>query len=182
MESRVVRQQGWGIFLFVGLLLYLLFMSTTATAAGQNTVPDEPVGNSTDDLTVNPAESRIESPTGKRAEDPGQRVGAPLVLTINSGVQVPVETGYDLMNPGVGVDVQAYVRLPVVPWLGIGTGITYAFIPVRAETSISFVSAVGAHGGVWSGTEEMPDSVWTVTPASRWTPGCTWSIGAFEGD
>jgi len=34
----------------------------------------------------------------------------------------------------------------------------------------------GSDGGVWSGTEEKPDSVWTVTPASRWTLGSTLTL------
>ncbi len=67
-------------------------------------------------------------------------------ITFTPGVEFPLETGKDLLGLlGGAADLSAVMPLPSLPILSANGGISYSFIPVRAETSLSLISAgVGA--------------------------------------
>lgn len=67
-------------------------------------------------------------------------------ISLTPGIEFPLETGKNLLGLlGAAVDVSAVMPLPSLPIISVDGGISYSFIPVRAETSLSLISAgVGA--------------------------------------
>ena len=67
-------------------------------------------------------------------------------ITFTPGAEFPLETGKDLLGLlGAVGDLSAVMPLPSLPILSVNGGLSYSFIPVRAETSVSLICAgVGA--------------------------------------
>ncbi|MBA7530690.1 hypothetical protein ES705_22899 [subsurface metagenome] len=70
-----------------------------------------------------------------------------LSLTLAPGIEYPIETGKNLLNLGGVVDLNGRMPLPFLPFLSVNAGLSYGYIPVRAETSLSLI-ALGLGGGL----------------------------------
>ncbi len=63
-------------------------------------------------------------------------------ISLTPGIEFPLETGKDLLGLlGAAADLSAVMPLPFLPILSVDGGVSYSFIPVRAETSLSLISA-----------------------------------------
>lgn len=61
-------------------------------------------------------------------------------LTISSGLEYPLELNWDLLDTGIPITIIAGLPFPFIPWLSVDTDLSYTFLPVKADTSISLFS------------------------------------------
>ncbi len=91
-----------------------------------------------------------------------------LRLSLSAGIEYPIESGYNLLELGGYADLAGNLPLPFLPWLSVGANLSYSFLPVRAETSISMLTlGVG------------PMAVWEISP--RFSAHASLDMGGYYG-
>lgn len=91
------------------------------------------------------------------AEEPASRksVISLFDFTATPGIEVPLESGLDLLNLGATMDLRASLPLPFLPWLAATADISYSWLPTLADSSISLLSVGIGVRVTWEATRRL---------------------------
>lgn len=86
-----------------------------------------------------------ETPLQGDPEKQGLEKESLLAFDLSSGIEYPIETDLDLLMMGANATMQGALRIPQWhPWLEACANLSYSFLPVMAETSLSlFGTGIG---------------------------------------
>lgn len=91
----------------------------------------------------------------KKPDEGRKKIDASLLtFTLSPGVEFPVEMAdKNLITFGFSTDLTGSLPLPFLPFLSPAVNLSYSYIPVRADTSMS---VIGIDGGFRIGIEPVP--------------------------